>query len=696
MKEKVKSAPKELIRRGLEDGTERLRLQFRDAAQQGQTDGYGGDQIGDAASGGARQVERGIKNLLKRRGTPKRGRTERAQIPQSGESAAHSGQPGRVQIKTREAVSHTASQDTGNGRIQEAGRDRARRVAQETAARSPHREGADAVSPPGRSEAPPALYSEHTAVKTKDAYIQRQAPSVQAVPQGRREFVQEQGRALVKKQAGRPAPSVGRGNDPGPGRAGPRPLDRSVAPSGGFGSSGIKAGRPGKAGVQRAAGQTVKTAENASRNTIKTAKGVVKTARQAGTTAQRTAQATARATQRAAQAARLTARTAAVTARSAVKATAAAAKAVGAAAQSLAAAIAAGGWVVIVIVLVICLVGMLVASPFGIFFADDSNASDAVSPSAAVAQINSELTNRLEELRADGIYDRVEVQGQPPAWSDVLAVFAAKTAGTGDGVDVAVLDPERVELLRTVFWDMTKITSSAETVEHPANGDTGAWSEEVLTITITPRTPDDMRVFYSFTKEQNEALDELLASSDMLTDLTGDLSVSSQEARELLASLPADLSPERRAVLETACRLVGKVNYFWGGKSLVLGWDDRWGTLRQVTAAGSSTTGTYRPYGMDCSGYVDWVLYNVSGGAYVIGHGGGAHAQHTYCASISWDEALPGDLVFYPEDSHVGIVGGRDKGGELRIIHCSSGYNNVVITGIEGFTSIGRPVYYSE
>ena len=692
MKEKVKSAPKELIRRGLEDGTERLRLQFRDAAQQGQTDGYGGDQIGDAASGGARQVERGIKNLLKRRGTPKRGRTERAQIPQSGESAAHSGQPGRVQIKTRETVSHTASQDTGNGRIQEAGRDRARRVAQETAARSPHREGADAVSPPGRSEAPPALYSEHTAVKTKDAYIQRQAPSVQAVPQGRREFVQEQGRALVKKQAGRPAPSVGRGNGPGPGRAGPRPLDRSVAPSGGFGSSGIKAGRPGKAGVQRAAGQTVKTAENASRNTIKTAKGAVKTAKQAGTTAQRTAQGT----QRAAQAARLTARTAAVTARSAVKATAAAAKAVGAAAQSLAAAIAAGGWVVIVIVLVICLVGMLVASPFGIFFADDSNASDAVSPSAAVAQINSELTDRLEELRADGIYDRVEVQGQPPAWSDVLAVFAAKTAGTGDGVDVAVLDPERVELLRTVFWDMTKITSSAETVEHPANGDTGAWSEEVLTITITPRTPDDMRVFYSFTKEQNEALDELLASSDMLTDLTGDLSVSSQEARELLASLPADLSPERRAVLETACRLVGKVNYFWGGKSLVLGWDDRWGTLRQVTAAGSSTTGTYRPYGMDCSGYVDWVLYNVSGGAYVIGHGGGAHAQHTYCASISWDEALPGDLVFYPEDSHVGIVGGRDKGGELRIIHCSSGYNNVVITGIEGFTSIGRPVYYSE
>ena len=313
--------------------------------------------------------------------------------------------------------------------------------------------------------------------------------------------------------------------------------------------------------------------------------GVVKTARQAGTTAQRTAQATARATQRAAQAARLTARTAAVTARSAVKATAAAAKEVGAAAQSLAAAIAAGGWVVIVIVLVICLVGMLVASPFGIFFADDSNASDAVSPSAAVAQINSELTDRLEELRADGIYDRVEVQGQPPAWSDVLAVFAAKTAGTGDGVDVAVLDPERVELLRTVFWDMTKI--------HILRGDGGAssqWGHGGLVgggadHHYHPRgRPTICGCSTALPRSRTRPMDELLASSDMLTDLTGDLSVSSQEARELLASLPADLSPERRAVLETACRLVGKVNYFWGGKSSTIGWDDRWGTLQKVTA----------------------------------------------------------------------------------------------------------------
>lgn len=87
----------------------------------------------------------------------------------------------------------------------------------------------------------------------------------------------------------------------------------------------------------------------------------------------------------------------------------------------------------------------------------------------------------------------------------------------------------------------------------------------------------------------------------------------------------------------------------------MIGWDARWGELRQVTAAGSSTTGTYRPYGLDCSGFVDWVFYNQSGGSYVIGHGGGATMQHSYCVDISWADAQPGDLVFYPDSLACGM-----------------------------------------
>ena len=385
-----------------------------------------------------------------------------------------------------------------------------------------------------------------------------------------------------------------------------------------------------------------------------------------------------------------------MTARQAAQAANRALRAVIAAAKALAAAATAGGGVVIAVVVVICLCGVILASPLGIFFASPDETTGAISPTQAMAQINGELGEKISSMQAEGGYDTLEIQGQPPPWSDILAVFAAKTAGAADGTTVAILDAANVEALRTVFWDMTKLTSSSREVEHPATGDTPAWTEQILTVTITARTPDDMRVFYSFTEEQNKALDELLANYDMLAALAGDLTISDATAKKLMADLPADLDPERRAEVETACRLVGKVNYFWGGKSLVIGWDFRWGQLTKVWADGSSTTGTYLPYGLDCSGFVDWVFYNVTDGEYVIGHGGGAHMQHTYCTPISWNEAQPGDLVFYPDDEHVGIVGGRDESGNMLIIHCAFSQNNVVITGLEGFTSIGRPVYYNK
>lgn len=110
-----------------------------------------------------------------------------------------------------------------------------------------------------------------------------------------------------------------------------------------------------------------------------------------------------------------------------------------------------------------------------------------------------------------------------------------------------------------------------------------------------------------------------------------------------------------------------------------------------MTAAGSPSTGTYRPYGLDCSGFVDWVFYNATGGSYVIGQGGGVKSQRASCDMISWHEALPGDLVFYADNSHIGIVSGRDADGKLQIIQCASGANNVVITGVGKFAAVGRP-----
>ena len=358
-----------------------------------------------------------------------------------------------------------------------------------------------------------------------------------------------------------------------------------------------------------------------------------------------------------------------------------------------------GGTALFIVFSIVIVVGAFLASPLGILFADEQESDDTVPLATAIAEIQGEYHTELERLQ-NGDFVSVQIVGQAPDWREVVAVFASKTAGAEDGIDVFTLDEERVELLRQVFWDMCGITTATQTVDVPDSDPDDDVDDShtgiALTITITAKTAEQMRLIYVFTKYQNDALDILLENLGSLNIPMGSLTISQEDAIELLENLPDDLDPARKAVVETAVQLVGRVSYFWGGKSLTLGWDDRWGVPTEVTASGSGSTGTIRPFGLDCSGFVDWSFYNATNGSYYPGRGGGAATQHSYCTNIAWSEAQPGDLVFYPDDSHVGIVGGKDADGNLLIVHCSGGANGVVITGSAGFTTVARPDCFSQ
>ena len=288
--------------------------------------------------------------------------------------------------------------------------------------------------------------------------------------------------------------------------------------------------------------------------------------------------------------------------------------------------------------------------------------------------------------RQAGGWSAIDIQGAAPDWREVAAVFACKTAMGADSVDVAALTPDRVARLKAVFWDMCALSSSVETIDHPATDDTETWTEKKLHITITPKSADDMRTAYVFSADQNNTLTELLEELDVIGGLLANLGISDEKVIEVLQRLPDDLSPERRAVVETACKLVGKVNYFWGGKSSAIGWDPRWGTLMKVTSPGNVTSGTYRPFGLDCSGFLDWVLKNAG-----LPSDGHWYVNRNLTAA-SPANAKPGDFALYPDASHIGVVVGRNEAGKLLVCHCASGQNNIVITefSASGFTVVGK------
>lgn len=355
-----------------------------------------------------------------------------------------------------------------------------------------------------------------------------------------------------------------------------------------------------------------------------------------------------------------------------------------------------GAGALIALVLVIGGAAAVIGTPFGVFWS--GNDSDSQSVPQAVAQINGEFSAKISQIQVDHPADSVVIHWEPDGgssltitnWTDVIAVFAVKTAGAdADATDVVTIDEERIALIRQVFWDMNEISYHVQTIKHEDS------TEKILHITITSKRAEEMPDIYQFNQSQKEALTEILKPeyAQMLAELVGtyggEMELTEEQIRDMIAAMPEDISPARRAVVEKAYSLLGKVHYFWGGKSRAIGWDSRWGTPTRVTATGSRTTGTIRPFGLDCSGFVDWVFNNALD--YVIGHGGGAASQHDYCKPISWKEALPGDLVFYPADSHVGVLVGKDAAGDPLIIHCASSQNNVVLTGLQGFASIGRP-----
>ena len=373
-----------------------------------------------------------------------------------------------------------------------------------------------------------------------------------------------------------------------------------------------------------------------------------------------------------------------------------------AAAEKLAAAIGAGGAAAVSVVVVILLVGMLFASPLGILFAGEATGTEIKIPDA-VATLNGEFTDEIYRIMEEHPYDELDMQeGMEAAmlqnWRNVLAVYAVKVSTDEEhGLDVITMDEEKLQLLREIFFDANKLKYklTARTVD----------GKRITTLHISVQAKDAMRMAdeYGFTDQQREMLEELLKPDydDVFLSLIGNyqpggMPIGPVDISDIQGTLPDDLDPLRESIVLTAYQLLGKVTYFWGGKSLVLGWDSRWGTPTTVTASGSGSTGKVLPFGLDCSGFVDWTFYNATNGAYLPGRGGGAASQHGYCINIAWSDALPGDLVFYADDSHVGIVCGYDSVGNILVIHCSGGQNGVVVTGREGFAVAARPDLFTD
>ncbi len=263
--------------------------------------------------------------------------------------------------------------------------------------------------------------------------------------------------------------------------------------------------------------QSIKTAQHTTKTTVKTAQQTAKAAKK---TAEATAKSSKMAAQAARQAARATYKAAVVTA----KAVAAAVKAAIAGVKAMIAAIAAGGFVSVVIIIIICIIALIAGSCFGIFFIGEDTGS-GITLQTVISEINKEYEAKITEIKNSNTYDVLEMSGNV-VWPEVLSVYAVKIAGDpNEPQEVVSMDENKKRVLTDIFWAMNAITYSTETKTENVVTETGDGNGNIvettesegrtyLYIKVIHKSVDEMAEHYGFSEIQKEQLSELLSEDN--------------------------------------------------------------------------------------------------------------------------------------------------------------------------------------
>ncbi len=117
---------------------------------------------------------------------------------------------------------------------------------------------------------------------------------------------------------------------------------------------------------------------------------------------------------------------------------------------------------VVAVVILICIIGTLIVSPFGIFFSGEGEGGQTVQ--SVLAQLNTEFSDKIRSIENSVPRDDVQQTEIRTSQKNVLAVYAVKvTTYPNDPLDAVTMDDNRAEILRQIFWDMNQISHSTET-----------------------------------------------------------------------------------------------------------------------------------------------------------------------------------------------------------------------------------------
>lgn len=259
---------------------------------------------------------------------------------------------------------------------------------------------------------------------------------------------------------------------------------------------------------KKSTGKFVKTAKNTSVKSIKTTQNVAKEG-------ERTVKAGAKVAQQTAKRIKATTEASIKATKVTVKAVIKAIKTMVIALKNLLYLLIAGGWISAVIIIVICMIGFLINSVFGIFFSNDYDANSK-SMVQVISELNTDFMNKITTIQQENPYEEYDIEGSRADWKDVLALYVAKYSNGDYQTEMISLDDKKIEEIKKIFWEMNEIsftkeeTTEEKTIIHLTWTEHKTITRTKLHIKINHKTVQEMADKYNFSNNQREQMNELM------------------------------------------------------------------------------------------------------------------------------------------------------------------------------------------
>ena len=185
---------------------------------------------------------------------------------------------------------------------------------------------------------------------------------------------------------------------------------------------------------------------------------------------------------------------------------------------------ASGGLAVVSIITVICLIGSIIGSPYGIFLSKDNQGE---SITEVVRELSEEYYEGIESIKRSMEYDDLEIVSNDGVyslrWDEILSVFAVLvSADTSNPMEVVTIDSNKKELLKSLLKEMNSVSSSIdeeaveETVitedeEGNEKKETVEKTKTVLTLNLNHISVSEEASRYGFNDQQVSFLNDMLS-----------------------------------------------------------------------------------------------------------------------------------------------------------------------------------------